>query len=314
MKPAPHIERAGRSVTERVAELMIRLDSLLDGPQAAAHLVACGTAAVPALRRFLVEGRPRGVFQPRLWAVQALGGLGADDVLLEYLRAPIGSSDPVVRFAEQTVRSAAAKILAKSRLPGVSETLLDIARDERLPGALDAVADRAPEAATPILIAALEDDFARDVAQAALYRLGAAARDALIDSSLDRGTGTEPATRRRRAALDLLLHVDLDADAWRRLECLLDEEDAQLVCAVSLLGVERSPDPGRIARRLLGLLPNIGWDWLGTVEDMVVHCAERSEHDLRLLLPVPAEGEHRAGVLMVWQRICRRIEEVAERR
>jgi hypothetical protein len=314
MKPAPNIERAGRTVEERVADLMIRLDSLLEGPQAAAHLVACGTAAVPPLRRFLVEGRPRGVFQTRVWAAQALGGLGADDVLLEYLRGPIGSSDPVVRFAEQTVRSAAAKILAESQLPGVSETLLDIAREERLPGALDAVAERDPETATPILIAALEDDFARDAAQAALHRLGAAVCDALVDTALDPGAGTEAALRRRRAALALLLHIDFDTDTWQRLERLLDEEDAQLVCAVSLLGVERSPNPGRIARRLVDLLPTIGWDWLGDVEEIVVRCTARSGGDLRLLLPLPADGEHRAGVLMVWQRICRRINEAAGRR
>ena len=66
--------------------------------------------------------------------------------------------------------------------------------------------------------------------------------------------------RRRRAAADLLLEIGIDVDAWRRLECALDEADAQLVCAVGLLGMECSPDPARIARRLVEILPSVGWE------------------------------------------------------
>jgi hypothetical protein len=309
----PDIKPGRPSVEERVNALMHQLDSLLEGAEAAARLVACGSAAVGPLREFLIEGRPRGVFQPRLWVVQALGGLGADDVLLEYLRRPIASSDPVVRFAEQTVRSAAAKALARSEVPGVHEALFGVACDERLPGALEAIADRDPEAATPFLIAALEDDFARDAAQAGLRRRGADVRDALIDAALDAGSGSEAALRRRRAALDLLREIGIDAEAWRRLECLLGDADAQLVCAVSLVGVQHSPDPGRIVRRLLEISPEVGWEWLETLEDVVVDCAIRAGHQFPLLLPLGPTADHRLDAFLTWRRICRRVAAAKER-
>ncbi|MCC6362257.1 MAG: hypothetical protein IT165_01965 [Bryobacterales bacterium] len=59
------------------------LNSLLDGESAVSALIACGPAAIDPLRRFLLEGQPSGVYQPRRWAVDALAGLGAKDILLE---------------------------------------------------------------------------------------------------------------------------------------------------------------------------------------------------------------------------------------
>lgn len=117
--------------------------------------------------------------------------------------------------------------------------------------------------------------------------------------------------RRRRAAADLLLEIGIDVDAWRRLECALDEADAQLVCAVGLLGMECSPDPARIARRLVEILPSVGWEWLQTVEDVVVGCAIRAGSDTPL--PSSLEGD-RLDVLLGWRRNCRRIAAARERR
>lgn len=295
------------SAETRARALIVHLDSLLEGAEVAARLVACGKAAVQPLREFLIEGRPRGVFQPRLWAVQALGGLGAEEVLIDYLRRPIASDDAVVRFAEQTVRSAAAKALAGTDRPDARQVVFEVARHERLPGALEALAICDPDVATPILIDALEDDFARDAAQAALRRYGTEARETLIDAAIDPGDRPQAALRRRRCALDLLREIHLEDDDWQRLEPLLDDADPEIVCATALLGVERSRDPGRIVRRLLEVLPDVSWEWLSTLEDIVVRCAVRAGDDFRPLLPLEGSSPHRPHVLSSWRRICRRL-------
>ena len=66
---------------------------------AAAALIGCGARAIPPLRSFLLQGRPRGIYQPRQLAVETLGQLGAKDVLLEYLNKPLAIKDPVVRHS-----------------------------------------------------------------------------------------------------------------------------------------------------------------------------------------------------------------------
>lgn len=307
MRQVSAITATRAAIDERVSVLMSQLDSLLGSAEAAAHLVACGAAAIGPLREFLLHGQPRGVYQPRVWAVRALAGLGADDVLVDYLQRPIVSDDAVGRFGEHTVRSEAAKALASSDLPEVRTLLFDVARRERLPGALEAIASRDPDDAVPILITALEGDFVRDTAQAALRRQGIKVRDALIDAALDEGTGSESALRRRRAALGLLEDIGIDAEAWRRLERLLDEEDATLVCAVGALGVALSTDPARIARRLLEMLPHVGWDWCGTLEDTVVQCVGRAGVELSSLLPMNGLANDGPGAHLSWRRICRRV-------
>ena len=95
------------SAPESEAErLTAALNSLLEGEIAKAALIALGPAAIPALRRFLLEGRPGTVYQPRRWAVEALGALGAREVLMEYLSLP-RAPDPQIEFAEEAVRNAA---------------------------------------------------------------------------------------------------------------------------------------------------------------------------------------------------------------
>jgi len=56
---------------QEIYQLIRELDSLNTGKQAAARLVECGPLAIEPLRRFLLEGIPRKIFQPRLWAVEA---------------------------------------------------------------------------------------------------------------------------------------------------------------------------------------------------------------------------------------------------
>jgi hypothetical protein len=307
MTPLSTSRESVDSRRDSIAQLISQLDSLLEGAEACARLVATGPAAVEPLREFLLDGRPRSVPDPRVWAVRALSGLGADDVLLEFLRRPTASDDAILRFAEETVRNAAAQALADSPLPGVDDVLVATASAEHLPAALTAIATREPNYALPILIRALEDDFARDAASEGLRRSGVAAREALIRTALDRGNGSEGSLRRRRTAVDLLGQLDVDQSTWGRLQPVLAETDAALVCTVARVGTSAGADPVRIVRRLLEILPNVGWDWLSTVEDMVVECAMRGGETCKVLMSIDPERPLRPGVLLAWRRICRRI-------
>jgi hypothetical protein len=68
-----------------VWQLVESLNSLHEGELGISMLVACGERAVPALRSFLLYGKPSGIFAPRQRAVRALAELGAKDTLLESL-------------------------------------------------------------------------------------------------------------------------------------------------------------------------------------------------------------------------------------
>jgi len=292
---------------------MERLNSVVEGAEAAARLVACGTAAVGPLRAFLLDGRPSGVFQPRLWAVQALGGLGADGVLIEFLAGP-RSRDPVGRLGDEAVRGAAAKALRDSRHPAAQDVLMKVAREEHLPGALEAIAARDPDSALPVLIESLEDDFARDAAATALRRQGIRASAALVEAALEKGNDSERARRRRRTALELLVDIrDDDPRTWQRLECLLDDDDAEIVCAAGRLGMRFAHDPARIARRLTAVLPRVGWEWMSTVEDLVVDAIQRAGPGLSNILALAPLDQARPDVQLAWNRIRRRVAEARAR-
>ena len=308
-RPRPSPEGIG----DRIRLLMGQLDSLLEGAQASAHLVACGQAAIEPLRTYLLEGQVRSVPESRIWAVRALGGLAADEVLLEYLRRPTPTSDAVLRFAEETVRNVAAQALANSYIEGVEEVLFELARAERLPSALGAIVVRNAVRAMPILIRALEDDFARDAAMEALHRSGELAREPLVCSALDPGNGCEASLRRRRASLELLGEVEIDRAAWNRLQPLLDERDPALVCATAEIGASTWADPELVTRRLLAILPDVGWEWSSTAEDLIVESAHRVDERRHVLLALPPEWQVRPDLILTWRRIYRRIAAGRER-
>ncbi|MGA2027122.1 MAG: hypothetical protein ABSH17_08650 [Syntrophobacteraceae bacterium] len=144
--------------------LIRELESLNTGKQAAERLVEYGQAAVEPLRRFLFEGIPRKIFQPRFWAVEALAHLGAKDALLEYLLPMREILDPEDRFGEEAVESAAARFLSVWPDEDVYQSLLKLSERRMLLGLIDALAEfRRPEA-IPYFERALEDDFYRSAA------------------------------------------------------------------------------------------------------------------------------------------------------
>ncbi|MFZ0761258.1 MAG: hypothetical protein WAM69_15025, partial [Candidatus Sulfotelmatobacter sp.] len=68
-----------------IEALVQSLNSLHEGELGIDMLVACGERAIAPLRRFLLHGKPSGIFLPRQRAVKALAELGANRVLLDYL-------------------------------------------------------------------------------------------------------------------------------------------------------------------------------------------------------------------------------------
>jgi hypothetical protein len=149
------------SSPDEINRLIRELESLNTGKQAADRLVEYGPSTVESLRRFLLEGVPRKIFQPRFWAVEALARLGAKDVLLEYLLSIREILDPEDRFGEETVESAAARFLSAWPDEDVYQSLLKLSERRMLLGLIDALAEfRRPEA-IPCFERALEGDFQR---------------------------------------------------------------------------------------------------------------------------------------------------------
>lgn len=261
----------GAAPSRRDAEANIErwigeLNAIHDGDRAVFELIHAGAAAIEPLRRFLIEGRPSGIYQPRQWAVEALSGLGAKQVLIEYLLREKQIPDPVACFGEETVKSAAALELVKWKTPEVFRALMEMSRRLLLPGVVEALGQFANVEAIPHLDQALEDDMCREAAEEAFLRLGVRAREPLLLSALTPLPGApeeRPSSlRRRRSALSLLAEIGLSGEQWRRLEALLDASDPALVIGVAWLAVvsRAGADQNRLAQRLLEVLPAAAWD------------------------------------------------------
>ena len=213
------MERAGQQYADsnippgdpEVRRLLACLQSLVDGHSAIEELVACGPAAIPPLREFLLSGRITSVPQPRMWAVEALALLEARDVLIEYLRAPSRGADAQLQFAEDAVKNTAGRRLSAWRDNETFEILLDFCRKRNLPGVIETVAEFERPEAIPSLDRALEDDMCRTAAEDGLRRLGPAARNALVLSAVtplpNADEETPSSLCRRRSTLRLLTVV-----------------------------------------------------------------------------------------------------------
>ncbi|HUJ15667.1 MAG TPA: DNA mismatch repair protein MutS [Thermoanaerobaculia bacterium] len=149
-------------------------------------LLATGERAIPAVRDFLLDGEPEGVYPPRQRAVQVLGALGAKDVLLEYLRRPRHLENPAVAYAEEAVEITAARELRRWRSDEVFETLLAVLKRHLQPGAIEAIGDYRRAGALPFLVRALDDSISGAAAEEALRKYGSGARDALMAASSPR--------------------------------------------------------------------------------------------------------------------------------
>jgi hypothetical protein len=265
-----HIEAGG------IEQLVTAFESLHGGADATFALIECGWSAVQALRRFLYERDPSGIFEPRCRAVTALRAIGAREVLIEFLGADHDEGDPVVRLGEEAVINAVARALIGLHTNKLYELLTRMAGRKLLPGVVEALADFRRADAIPILVAALAEDFSRAAAEEGLKKLGVIAREALIEAATLRDPSRDwesPSNlRRRRSAVQLLAEIGLATSEWPRLQHLLSDDDAMLVflvCKLLLSGGD-STDKRSIIRRLLALLPGSDWFLASEIEDCLV--------------------------------------------
>jgi hypothetical protein len=96
----------------QLRKLVASLNSLHGGGLGIPLLMICGERAIRPLRDILLHGEVGVLSMPRPHVVWALAELGARDVLLEYLAMETDIADPLVRQAEDVVKSAVARALA----------------------------------------------------------------------------------------------------------------------------------------------------------------------------------------------------------
>jgi HEAT repeat protein len=252
--------------------LIEALNDLTTGERAAAALIARGRKAVPALRRFLLEGRLSTVYHPRRWAVSALGGIGAVDVLLEYLGNSRRIDDPQLRFAEEPVQNAAIRELAARADANVVRFLLDLSARTMLPSLAETFGQLQCAEALPFLDRALEDDVCRPAAEDAFRAFGPKARSHLAMSAVtprpSSGDETPSSLLRRRSALSILGDIGIEPSDWALLRSLIGDEDPVITVALGAVALNSGilEDRRDLVRRLIQKLPVTPWYLLEDVE------------------------------------------------
>ncbi len=218
-----------------------------------AALVAVGEPSIPVLRQVLLEGKPSTVYLPRQHVVRVLGELRAFSALSDYLLREKNIPDPELRLAEEAVENTAARELGRSQSDETFYVLRAVAATRKLPGAVESLAGFRRDAAAPVLVAALESDFCRNVAADGIRLIRAAALPYLIESvrspEPSRAEETPSSLRHRRAALALLADNELDAKHWEALEFLLYETDEWLQSCVAKIAFRLSKS--EVAFRIL---------------------------------------------------------------
>ena len=244
--------------------------------QAAVTLASLGKAAVPALTKFLFEGRPSVVYQPRRAGVEALARIGAKDVLIHFLNwnNPVG--DAATRFGEECVQNAAARELAKFGTRDVLDVLLTFALPRLRPGVVEALAQLGSIEALPYLIRALEDDLCEKAAMDGLRKIGRAAEVALVSAALTALPSSEEegpsSVRRRTRVLQLLVEIGLSASCWALLRPLFDDPNREIVAEIAKLAVTfgKSDERRSAARRLIEILPDADCFLRSDIEDCLL--------------------------------------------
>ena len=249
---------------DEIEQMIVALDSLRDGDLAAEQLISHGKRVITAVERFLVESRPRTISVFRCRAVRILGALGAYSSLIHYLQMNIRPSDAAVLFAEDAVRSAAARELMHHESPATFKALLDAAKQRPTGGLVQALSQyRWPEA-VPLLFNLLEDDLCREDAKQGLRGVPEAARAYAI--LLLRGLTQLPihgsnALRRRRATLQLLVEFGIGMNEWSDLRVFLEDEDRDCVISAATLGLSFASAAERPSIIAAMLEASAGMNW-----------------------------------------------------
>jgi hypothetical protein len=212
-----------------------------------------------------------------------LAALDGHNVLVEYLNVSVLSAcldpgrmatDPVERLGDDAVINAAALALAKVRDPQVLSLLRELAKRASLTGVIGALGSFGQVESIPLLINALEDDASRPTAEAALKKVGQAARSALIASANLRSPSQEhesvSSLRRRRSVLTLLNEIGILREMWPELRRLMSDGDARistLACKIGMLHAHPE-EKYDVLRHLIDLSADADW----IVRDDVEEC------------------------------------------
>lgn len=259
------LHAAGRDYTdEEIHSFVHDLESLPGGQLTVSLLAGCGERAVAPLRDFLLNGRPRGIFQPRQRAVEALAELGAKDVLMEYLSREREIGDAVVRFGEEAVESTAARELARWPTEEVFQFLMDFAQRKTLPGVIDGLAKfQRPEAAA-VFLKALGDDVSRPTAEEALRGIAEKVRHALLQAArraIPESDENPSDRQRRRSVVRILADMVWSGEGWNEVKPLLQDGDMEIAIISAEMGVDWAPADERqeAARFLIDSLGSAHW-------------------------------------------------------
>jgi len=270
-------EKSPRPPSEdKIRSYIEELNSLKEGAGAVMKLIACGRSAIEPLGQYLLEGKPSVVYDNRRWAVEALAGLGAKDVLMEYLKEKKDIADPAVRLGEEAVENAAARELIRWPSEEVFQLLLGLAQERCLAGALEALGEFKRPEAVSCLVKALEDDVCRRTAEDALRKIGLPAEPDLIRAAItpwpSRRAEKPSILLRRRSAVRLLADIGVSAHQWRLLRPLLKEADAEILVATFRIAARAAGAKVRAlaGRRLMKAIENADWYVKAEIENSLV--------------------------------------------
>jgi HEAT repeat protein len=158
--------------------LVGRLNNLHEIFRVQMEILSYGEQIVEPLAALLLS-EPSTFPEPRVAAAECLGAIGGDKAVDALIRVldyyDLARMGPVQRFAEETVRNAAARWLARFRQPQVIDALLSSLKRDHLIGAGQALTELGETRAIPCLIECLEDDYKKEKATEALRRFGQAA-------------------------------------------------------------------------------------------------------------------------------------------
>ena len=259
-----------------ILRLIDCLNSLHDGDRAVDLLVACGEVAIAPLRKYLWEGKPSHIYQPRQRAVNALAKLGAKEVLIEYLCTPKEIPDPVFQFGEEAVENTAARALAGWQTDDVYEVLLWIAHTRTLPGLIDALGSfRRPEPIS-LFIAALMDDVSRPAAENALKSMGEIAKQALMEAAvkpdLSENYESPSILLRRRSAARILADLTVAVEEWPRFKELLNDDDPEISISAARIALDIAglEDKNAVIKTLIGKIPSANWYSQAEIENCLL--------------------------------------------
>ncbi len=256
---------------ETIAQLIAALDSLVDGDRAAEQLISLGQRVIPFVERFLVASRPRSISVPRCRAVRILGALGAYSSLLHYLQENVRPGDAAVLFAEDAVRSAAARELMRYESPATFRVLLDAAEHRPTSGLVQALSQYCWPESVPLLFNLLEDDLCREDAKEGLRKVPEAARAyaiLLLRGLTHLSIHGSNASRRKRATLQLLVEFGISMNEWPDLRGFLQDEDRDAVIAAATLGLQFAPSAERLAIITALIESSVDMNWAQETETL----------------------------------------------